>query len=99
MARQVWIAARAANQVRKAAEWWLVNRPAAPGAIGADFGESVALLAEQPGIGAKYEGSRTPGVRRLFLGRVGYFIYYRFDAESLQVLAFWHASREHQPVL
>lgn len=24
------------------------NRPAAPGAIGTDFGESVALLAEQP---------------------------------------------------
>lgn len=60
MALRVKISARAANQVRKAAEWWVVNRPAAPGAIGVDFGESVALLAEQPGIGAKYVGSRTP---------------------------------------
>jgi plasmid stabilization system protein ParE len=99
MALRVKISARAANEVRKAAEWWLANRAAAPGAIGADFGESVALLAEQSGIGAKYEGSRTPGVRRLFLGRVGYFIYYRADETELKVLAFWHSSREHQPML
>jgi plasmid stabilization system protein ParE len=57
------------------------------------------LLAEQPGIGARYTGSRVPGVRRLFLGRVGYFIYYRADASDLKVLAFWHASREHEPML
>lgn len=99
MALRIKISARAANQVRKAAEWWAQNRLAAPGAIGADFGEAVALLAEQPGIGAKYEGSRTPGIRRLFLGRVGYFIYYKAEDDTLHVLALWHASREHQPVL
>lgn len=101
MALRVRIAVRAANQVRKASEWWSVNRPNAPNAIAADFdfGEAVALLAEQPGIGAKYEGSRTVGVRRLFLSRVGYFIYYKVEDGFLHVLAFWHASREHQPYL
>ena len=99
MALRIKISARAASQVRKAAEWWAQNRPAAPGAVGADFGEAVALLAEQPGIGAKYEGARTPGIRRLFLGRVGYFIYYKVEDGSLHVLALWHASREHQPAL
>jgi len=99
MALRVKISARAAGQVRRAAEWWAQNRPAAPGAIGADFGESVALLAEQPGMGARYEGARAPGVRRLFLGRVGYFIYYKAEGDTLRVLAFWHASREHQPAL
>ena len=99
MALRVRISARAANEVRKAAEWWLANRPSALGAIAADFGESVGLLAEQPSIGAKYEGSRTPAVRRLFLSRVGYFVYYRADATELKVLAFWHASRERQPVV
>jgi len=63
MALRVKISARAASEIRKAAEWWTENRPAATGAIAADFGESVALLAEQPGIGAKYEGTRTSGVR------------------------------------
>lgn len=99
MALRVKIAARAANQVRKASEWWSANRPNAPDAIAVDFGESVALLAEQPGIGAKYEGARTLGVRRLFLSRAGYFIYYKAENGFLYVLAFWHASREHQPVL
>lgn len=99
MALRVKISARAASEVRKAAEWWFVNRRSAPGAIGIDFAESVALLAEQPGIGAKYEGVRTPGVRRLFLSRVGYFIYYKAGAANLKVLAFWHASRKQQPAL
>lgn len=99
MALRVKIAARAATQVRSAAQWWASNRPSAPGAIGADFGEAVSLLAEQPGIGARYLGARTPGVRRLFLSRVHYFVYYKADGESLQILAFWHASREQAPVL
>ena len=97
MALRVKISARAAGEVRKAATWWVENRPAAPGAVAAAFGESVALLAEQPGIGAKVEGSRTPGVRRLFLGRLGYFIYYKAEDATLKILAFWHASREQQP--
>ena len=99
MALRVRVSLRAAGQVRKAAEWWALNRPAAVGAISADFGEAMFLLAEQPGIGARYAGARTPGVRRLFLGRVGYFVYYTADGESLNVLAFWHARRGHQPTL
>jgi plasmid stabilization system protein ParE len=99
MSLQVKISARAAAEIRRAADWWLVNRPAAPAAIGTDFAEAVALLAEQPGIGAKYEGARVPGVRRLFLSRASYFIYYTADAHDLKVLAFWHSSRENQPRL
>ena len=99
MTLRVKISARAAAQIRQAAEWWSINRPAAPGAVATDVGESIALLAQQPGVGSKYEGSRTPGVRRLFVRRIGYFIYYRETQDSLHVLAVWHASREHQPAL
>lgn len=84
-------------QARRAAEWWQHHRPAAPGAVAKDIGESVALLAEQPAIGAKYEGARTLGVRRLFLSRIGYFLYYRVRDDTLEVLALWHASRGEQP--
>ncbi len=97
MALRVKISARAALHTRRAADWWLQNRPAAPGAVAKDIGECIALLAEQPGIGAKYGGARTPGVRRLFLGRIGYFLYYRVSDETLEVLALWHASRGEQP--
>ncbi len=97
MTRQILISKRAAGQIQRRAAWWAENRPAAPGAVAADFGEAVRLLAEQPGIGAKYEGARTPGVRRLYLGRLEYFIYYTADAKTLRILAFWSASRGKQP--
>lgn len=99
MALRVKISARAAAEIRKADAWWAENRTATPGAIATDFAAAVSLLAQQPGIGAKYEGTRVPGVRRLYLNRVGYFVYYKAEAGLLKVLAFWHASREHPPVL
>lgn len=99
MTLRVRISARAAAEVRRADAWWTENRPAAADAIAVDFAEAVALLARQPGIGARYEGTRVAGVRRLFLNRVGYFIYDRAEADVLEVLAFWHASREHPPVV
>lgn len=99
MALRVKVSGRAASQVRRAAAWWLQHRPSAPGAIAEDVGESIALLAEQPGIGSRYDGARTVGVRRLYLGRIGYFLYYRVAADTLQVLAFWHARRGRQPKL
>ncbi|WP_415149089.1 type II toxin-antitoxin system RelE/ParE family toxin [Piscinibacter sp.] len=99
MARKVLVSARAAAQVRQAATWWQENRAAAPGAVATDFREAIALLAEQPGIGARYEGARTPGVRRLYLSRIKYFVYYLSSDEQLRVLAFWHESRGQQPVV
>jgi plasmid stabilization system protein ParE len=98
VSREVLIAKRAAAQVRRQAEWWEENRPAAPGAVAEDFGAAVKLLSEQPGVGSKYAGSRTPGVRRLYLGRLSYFVYYKANAKTLSVLAFWSASRGKQPV-
>ncbi|MDP2793147.1 MAG: type II toxin-antitoxin system RelE/ParE family toxin [Sulfurisoma sp.] len=99
MSLRVKVSARAASQIRKAAEWWVENRPAAPGAIRIDIGEALALLARQPGIGTTYEGTRTRGVRRLLVGRIRYFIYYRVKPDTLEVLAVWHVSRGKQPSL
>jgi plasmid stabilization system protein ParE len=99
MTLRVKVSARAAAQIHKAAEWWAENRPAAPGAVRTDVGEALALLAQQPGIGIAYEGTRTQGVRRLLIGRIRYFIYYRVTPEALEVLAVWHVSRGHQPTL
>jgi plasmid stabilization system protein ParE len=99
MTLRIRVSARAAKQIRAAAEWWAENRPAAPGAVRTDIGEALALLAQQPGIGAAYSGARTKGVRRLLVGRIRYFIYYRATLDSLDVLAVWHVSRGKQPSL
>ncbi len=99
MTLRVKISARATSQIHKAAEWWTENRPAAPGAVRTDIGEALALLAQQPGVGNAYEGIRAKGVRRLLVGRIRYFIYYRVTPETLEVLAVWHMSRGKQPSL
>jgi plasmid stabilization system protein ParE len=99
MTLRVKISARAAAQIRRAATWWAENRPGAPGAIAHDLEESIALLAEQPGIGSRYSSARAGQVRRLYMGRVGYFLYYRATADDLEVLAFWHARRGREPRL
>jgi plasmid stabilization system protein ParE len=99
MALAVKISARAAGQIRRASEWWAENRPAVLGAVGQDVGESIALLTEQSGIGSRYEGARAPGVRRLYLGRIRYFLYYRVVDGTLEILALWHSSRESTPRL
>lgn len=99
MALRVKVSARAASHIRKAAEWWAENRPAAPGAVRTDIGEALALLVQQPGIGTAYEGARTKGVRRLLVGRIRYFIFYHVTPDTLEVLAVWHVSRDKQPSL
>ncbi|HEV7515958.1 MAG TPA: type II toxin-antitoxin system RelE/ParE family toxin [Thermoanaerobaculia bacterium] len=77
MALDVRIKPRAQREIERAAEWWAQNRPSAPGAVRKDVEAAVALLAEEPGIGTRVETPRSDIVRRLFLPRVRYFVYYR----------------------
>jgi plasmid stabilization system protein ParE len=85
---EVEITPRAAAQIERAAEWWAVNRPAAPDAIRTDFQEALLLLSRQPGVGAKSRTARYPDLRRLFLSRVGYHIYYRVKPGAWSCLRF-----------
>ena len=93
----VRIKPRALRQIEKAAEWWAENRPAAVGAIGKDIESALALLVNEPGIGTKVELPRPDVVRRLHLGRIRYFVYYRVRGKFLEVVAFWHTSRGEGP--
>lgn len=96
---EVEVTRRAAAQIERAAAWWAENRPAAPDAIRVDFQEATVLLSRQPGIGAKSGTVRYPELRRLFLSRVGYHIYYVVRPGKVVLLAFWHASRGTGPRL
>ena len=95
----VEITPRAAAQVERAARWWAENRPSAPEAIRIDFDETQTLLARQPGIGARSATPRYPDLRRVYLSRVRYHVYYRVVPGKVVVLAFWHASRGSGPLL
>ena len=95
----VEVTPRAAIQLEAAATWWAQHRAAAPDAIRVDFQEATALLARQPGVGAKSRTARYPDLRRLFLSRVRYHIYYEVRAEKIMIVAFWHANRGSGPSL
>lgn len=95
----VEITPRAAAQIERAAVWWAEHRLAAPEAIRIDVEEALNLLAQQPGIGARSTSPRYPDLRRLYLSRIRYHVYYRTAPGKIVVLAFWHASRGSGPVL
>lgn len=88
---------RAERQIDAAASWWSENRPAAPGAVRSDLKAALEALVEQPGVGTLVENARDSETRRLYLVRTGYFVYYRPRGRRLEILAFWHSSREHGP--
>ncbi|KQU78248.1 MULTISPECIES: type II toxin-antitoxin system RelE/ParE family toxin [unclassified Rhizobacter] len=94
MALRVNISTRAGSQIRQVAAWWAENRTKAPGAVREDLGEALALLAHQPFLGSPCASIGTPELRRLLLGRLRYFLYYRVTDKTVDILAFWHASRE-----
>jgi plasmid stabilization system protein ParE len=97
LALDVRIKPRALREIERAAEWWAQNRASAPGAVRKDLEAVLALLAEEPGIGAKVETARADTVRRLYLPRINYFVYYRVRGGILEVVAFWHSSRGRGP--
>lgn len=99
MALGARIKPRAQREIERAAEWWAWNRLAAPGAVRKDVEAALALLVEEPGIGTKVETPRSDVVRRLYPPRVKYFAYYRVRGKILEVVAFWHSSREQGPSL
>lgn len=89
----------AQQQLAEAHEWWEINRTAAPNAIRQDFESMVRLLARTPNIGRRATDTVKRNVRKMFLRRVGFVIYYRVigSPPRLQILAFWHARRGKGP--
>ena len=59
----------------------------------------MSLLSNQGGAGVKIANTRLLGIRRLHLGRVRYFVYYRVKGDELVVLSVWHSSRRSAPSL
>jgi plasmid stabilization system protein ParE len=92
---------RASREVAQAKRWWRANRTKAPDALEEELRTALDLIATTPGIGAVARNVALPGVRRIFLNRVNYFLYYRpdIDSRTVDVVALWHARRGTGPGL
>lgn len=89
----------AAEQIREAEAWWRTNRPKAPNAVREELERASALVAAQPDIGSRARNVKLTGVRRIRLARIRYHLYYRVSEtpRQIEILGFWHTSRESQP--
>jgi plasmid stabilization system protein ParE len=92
---------RGAREVEEAKRWWRTNREKAPAAMEEELTKTLDLIAAAPNIGVVARKSSLAGVRRILLGRVNYYLYYRPKVESgvIEVVAFWHAKRGGAPRL
>lgn len=101
MKLKIRVAPRAAAQIREAADWWLANRAKAPHAFEEDLEKAFGLVLSLPGAGQRVRHTHIQGLRRAFLGRVRYYLYYRVDCdqELVRVLALWHSRRKGLPPL
>jgi plasmid stabilization system protein ParE len=91
----------AKTQVRAAEQWWRQNRPKAPNAIREELERAAVLIALQPDSGAHARNVSLPGVRRIHLARIRYYLFYRvvLEQERIDILALWHSSRHGAPPL
>lgn len=99
MTLQIRVTRRAAREIERVAQWWSVNRTAAPGAVRTDLKATFDVLREQPGIGVRVEDARFPETRRIHLDRIQYWVYYRVRGGQLEVLSVWHSSRGSTPLV
>ena len=95
----VIVTALAAQQIRQADEWWRVNRTVAPGAVWQEVERAFALIAGQPRIGSRAKDVRLPGVQRILLPTIKYYLYYRVlsEPDRIEVVALWHRRRGSGP--
>ncbi|HEX7833658.1 MAG TPA: type II toxin-antitoxin system RelE/ParE family toxin [Thermoanaerobaculia bacterium] len=93
---------RADRHADEATAWWRENRTKAPNALVDDLADALELISTQPYVGAIARNVRLAGIRRVYLSRTGHYLYYRVrgvPAQSLEVVALWHASRRRGPRL
>lgn len=89
---------RAKREIEEADEWWRANR-AHPDAIVDALDRFMTLVLAQPHLGAMFSTVRVRGCRRLLLGEVGYWVYYRLVGTRVEVLSVWHVRRGRGPGL
>jgi len=96
--RRVRFTVTAQAQVRREKQWWLANRDHVE-IFATEMREALRVVKLWPGAGTVYRHARVQGVRRFYLPKVAYHLYYTFDDEEVIVRALWGARRGRGPVL
>jgi plasmid stabilization system protein ParE len=96
--RRVRFTATAQRHVYRERTWWLENRDYQE-LFPTELETATQILAVLPGAGTPYTLAHLSGLRRLYLEKLGYHLYYTFDDDEVIVRAFWGARRDRGPTL
>jgi plasmid stabilization system protein ParE len=90
----VAVTVRAERQIDAADRWRKENRETSD-VIHDEIAQVMALVLESPKMYALAENARDPGVRRIYIERIDYHLYYRLDERrrQIRIVAFRHARR------
>jgi len=64
-----------------------------------DLQAALDLLLVQPDSGSRVMQASSPEVRRFYLDRIRYWVYYRVQGNRFEVLSVWHANRGEGPAV
>lgn len=99
MALEYVIKARAKREIERLAEWWSINRTAAPGAVRLDVEGVLFVVTQHPGLGNMVENGRRIQVRRYLMSRTQHWLYFRVKNNVVEVLSVWSTIRGKDPKL
>lgn len=87
------------EQIRELDSWWRQNRLKAPNAVREELERVSTLITFQPTIGVRASNLKLPGVRRIFIERLHYHVYYRLvgTPEYIEIVAVWSSWRGTPP--
>ena len=94
--RRVPFTSTARRHVLRERDWWVTNREQVD-AFTADLARTINLIATLPGVSSNY--LQVPGMRRVFVERIGIHVYFTFDDDTVIVRAVWGARRRREPRL
>ena len=86
--------ARALREIAAVGDWWREHRETS-GIIGDQVTWITGLLALNPYMGRAVPNARRRTLRRVYLDRIHYHLYYQVDQqrERIVVVSLWYASR------
>jgi plasmid stabilization system protein ParE len=98
---RVELAPEALEQAHAIDEWWRENRPAAADLFVAELTVALERLEVSPLSSARYDKTGMVGLRRLFLPRTRYHVYFTVvgDEAIVRVHAIWHSAKGRGPQL
>lgn len=85
----------ARREIAAAQEASLQNRETVPEALGEELRATFELLLQTPAIGVLVPTRKRRFMRRIYLARINYDVYYLNSAPGIEILALWHSS--HRP--